>query len=230
MDGLAESAPGRGTASPELEMERRHRRCAELARQAHARALQHEPALTRGMRQAVAAVELGGTACHLEGLSDCVKPLASLVRKARDDCLELGLDPDTAVVRIRDAIRYTVVVPGDGFAAGVERFRASLAGQGMRVVRSMNMFLPGNRYMGVHDEVEAGGQRFEIQFHTEESLAAKAWSRSRFEVIRDPAARPADRAAAYDECVRHSAESVPIPDGVERLGEPKRTARPAPLL
>jgi hypothetical protein len=216
-------------ASPELAREEALRRCARLAARAHLDATRVERGLTPALTGAAADLRAAGVDCRLDGLEHCVKPLASLIRKARDDSLELGCDPDAAMQRVRDAIRYTVVIPTEQFSAGVERFRESLRERGVQVSSSFNKFCAGNRYMGVHDEATVDGQRFEIQFHTDESLAAKAWSRQRFELIRDPAAPAADRVRAYDECVAHNDDKVPIPAGVDRLGEARRTRRPAPL-
>ena len=225
IDGVAVGPP----PSSELVRDLALRACARLAARTHLDALRREPRLTAAMGSAATEVAASGIPCRLDGLDQCVKSTSSLLRKARDDSLELGCDPGTAITRIRDAIRYTVVMPTERFAEGVEAFRAALGAQGVHVAASFNKFCPGNRYMGVHDEAVADGQHFEIQFHTEESLAAKAWSRQRFEVVRDPAAPAAERLRAYDECVLHNRDAVPIPDGVERLGAPRRTQRPAPL-
>lgn len=228
MDGLA--ADSLGAASPASgALDVRHDRCVELAGQAHARAVAVEPTLTATMARVTGDLPREAFG-RLHDLGHCLKELPSLIRKVEDDCLELGCDPDTAVLRVHDALRYTVVMEEEAFTEGVRAFRQGLENAGMMVEQSANMFVAGNRYMGVHDQVRCGDLVVEVQFHTPASIEAKAWSRSRFEVVRDPRASMDERCRAYDECVEHSAATVAIPAGAETLGAPKLTKRPVPRL
>ncbi|MGI8848028.1 MAG: hypothetical protein ACR2GX_07185 [Candidatus Dormibacteria bacterium] len=215
---LADSAAlGRGPLSP----------CGRAVVDHHKRALLIAPRLTAVVRSAA----FGSHEGRLRDLEHRVKSLASLLRKVRDDCLELDLSPDDAIERIRDGIRYTVEFECETFTFDVARFRGILLEQGVLCTKQMNMFVEGNRYMAVHDELRTDGAfPFEVQYHTEESLAAKRWSSPLYKVVRDVNAPLEDRLAAYDTIVAWTRDNVTIPERAFLLGKDKRTTRPAPRL
>lgn len=218
MSTLADSAAlGRESLSP----------CGRAVVDHHKRALVIAPRLTAVVQSAA----FGSHEGRLRDLEHHVKSLASLLRKVRDDCLELDLSPDVAIERIRDGIRYTVEFDYETFTFDVARFRGTLLEQGVISTKQMNMFVEGNRYMAVHEELRTAGDfLFEVQYHTEKSLAAKHWSRPLYEVVRDVTAPLEDRCAAYDAIVDWTRDRVEIPDRAFLLGKDKRTTRPAPRL
>lgn len=215
---LADSAAlGRERLSP----------CGRAVVDHHKRALVIEPRLTAVVQSAA----FGSHEGRVRDLEHRVKSLASLLRKMRNDCLELDLSPDDAIKRIRDGIRYTVEFDYETFTFDVARFRGTLLEQGVISTKQMNMFVEGNRYMAVHEELRTAGDfLFEVQYHTKESLAAKRRSRPLYEVQRDVTAPLEDRLAAYDAIVASTRTGVRIPAGANLLGKDKRTTRPAPRL
>ena len=122
-----------------------------------------------------------------------VKRPGSLARKMADDVQILNLEPEIVAGRVNDALRYTVVLDATQFSAGVTRILGDLALRGYRVdqAKLWNFFIPANRYKGFHAVLSTPQQPdaappvvFEIQFHTEQSLATKKATHGAYKVFR----------------------------------------------
>lgn len=103
------------------------------------------------------------------------KQAASIGKKIQRYQVLKGLSPDLAEARIRDAMRWVVLLPVERFAAEFEQTRQALEKAGLRVMRINNGFVAADTtYAGLNATLRsAGGLDFEMQFHTVDSLRAR---------------------------------------------------------
>jgi hypothetical protein len=96
--------------------------------------------------------------------------------------------PEEVLRLIPDAIRYTFCLQQEKYTAGYYDIKERLESHGYEMYYSKNSWTDPE-YKGVNTRwVTAGGQRFEIQFHTPESFHAKHHvTHTAYERIRDPA-------------------------------------------
>jgi hypothetical protein len=96
-------------------------------------------------------------------------------------------DVDGALRRMKDSVRYTMKLPGDGYANGVnaavDRFKAA----GYENVQFKNSWGSG-AYQGINSfwRDSETGHTFEMQFHTQESFDAKMVTHGLYEESRLP--------------------------------------------
>jgi len=144
---------------------------ATVAQYSNVQAQQSEPDLTT-MMETLAELSEG----RLEGLENVIKTTESLQAKIERDMLEKGISAQEAASEINDRNRYTLVLTVDDFVAKVERIQAELENQGWTQYdhKYKNFFGGGDTYDGYNTVVvHESGQRFELQFHTEESITIK---------------------------------------------------------
>ncbi|MCB1255820.1 MAG: hypothetical protein KDB26_01850 [Microthrixaceae bacterium] len=113
--------------------------------------------------------------------------------------------------RVNDVIRYTAVIDHRTYWSGGDELLALLRVRGYEVVKDLNLWdLPG--YKGRNVTVRSsGGQLFEVQVHTSESLQAAESSHYFYEQIRDRSTPKAVRHLLKDESDATFA-TVPIPE------------------
>jgi len=132
---------------------------------------QFEPVLT-DMMQRLAELTEG----ELAGLENAIKPVESLQGKIERDMLEKGISAQEAAADVNDRNRYTVVLSGEDFLEKVQQAQTDLESQGWNQYdeKYKNFFGSGDNYDGYNTVlVNAQGQRFELQYHTEDSLRVK---------------------------------------------------------
>ncbi|MCL9845682.1 XopAD/skwp family type III secretion system effector [Ralstonia solanacearum] len=144
------------------------------------------------------------------------------------------LAPEAAAARVRDSLRYEVVLPAEDFGKTVHAILKMLGKQGLKVMRMKNPFAqPDTTYAGVNVNLRlAGGNLpgdFEIQFHTAKSLSTKLRGHKDYEKLRElPFASThdgqdeasADFAAERERLLkkmRDAAALVERPQGIETL-------------
>ncbi|MBB3041211.1 phage minor head protein [Nocardioides soli] len=128
-----------------------------------ARATNAEPAVTKLVQEVAATA--GG---RLERLEFRLKSRASIV----DKLTRPGVDLAEAAEKIKDSLRYTIVIPRRKYARGGQSARDALAEAGYVLVKSPAGW-PGAGYRGVNLAVRApDGTVFEVQLHTAASLRA----------------------------------------------------------
>lgn len=145
---------------------------ATVAQHSNASAEQVEPELT-GMMERLAKVSEG----RLEETEYAVKSVESLQDKIERDMREKGISAQEAASDVNDRNRYTIVLSNEEFVAKVAQVQAELENQGWTQYdqKYKNFFGGGDTYDGYNTVVvHASGQRFELQFHTEESIAIKS--------------------------------------------------------
>ncbi|WP_055327024.1 XopAD/skwp family type III secretion system effector [Ralstonia solanacearum] len=159
----------------------------------------------------------------------------SIARKiAQRQRTDERLTPESAASRIRDALRYEVVLPAEGFGKAVDTILKTLGRHGLKAMRLKNAFTrQDTTYAGVNvtlrlAEAQAPGD-FEIQFHTAHSLSTKLRMHKDYEKVRElpPAGTrnaPDEASADFDaererrlKKMRDAAALVERPQGIETL-------------
>lgn len=130
-----------------------------------------EPHTTQSLKDAVAKTD-----GYVKGLDHALKTPESLARKIYDKAEMKGLSRKEYAGRIGDALRYTVVLPEQGYTEGVAKIREHLAGEGIQTrVRGDDNKWNSPDYKGLHLTVKTkNGIAAELQIHTPASIAAKA--------------------------------------------------------
>lgn len=115
------------------------------------------------------------TSSVLAGLDFRLKEQQSLARKIRTDSHKVAATEEEAADDIHDVLRYTYQLPVDSFADEFARIRAALEKAGYTVTKLANTLGDvGNSYRGVNSQFETpDGFKFELQFHTRQSLEVK---------------------------------------------------------
>lgn len=111
----------------------------------------------------------------LAGLDFRLKGQQSLARKIRTDSHDKTMSEQEAADSIHDVLRYTDQLQTASFADEFARIRAELEKAGYTLVKVKNTLQStGVTYRGVNCQFETpDGFKFELQFHTPESLALK---------------------------------------------------------
>lgn len=111
----------------------------------------------------------------LAGLDFRLKGQQSLARKIRTDSHDKTMSEQEAADSIHDVLRYTYQLQTASFADEFARIRAELEKAGYTLVKVKNTLQStGVTYRGVNCQFETpDGFKFELQFHTPESLALK---------------------------------------------------------
>ena len=146
-------------------------------------ARKHEPGITKTVTETVK--NLGG---QMAGLNFRIKGEDSLSRKIRGYVEEKGISPQQARDSVKDAVRYTAIFDANNYAKGAQAVQKALEQRGWKRYNHQfkNYWRGGDDYDGyncvfVNDE----GFKFELQFHTPESIRVKEKSHVLYEEARD---------------------------------------------
>jgi len=183
----------------------------EVATRVVAAATAVEPGLTTGMT--ALAGQVGGT---MAGLDFRLKSVKSLTEKITEDVLASKRTAQQAADHIFDVNRYTILLKPDQYArsaqAAIDQLRAD--GNAIKVKNYWRVPLTTNPYQGINVQItKQGGQRLELQFHTEVSLHVKEhelhdiYDLSKTE--KDPL-----KLAEYMRQEAAASEKIPVPRGV----------------
>jgi hypothetical protein len=131
---------------------------------------------------------------------------------------EPGRSPEDALRGINDAIRYTFLARSDSYADVYQDVGALLRDRGYTMVYSKNHWLDDPEYKGINTRWAApSGQRFEVQFHTSESLHAKQEiTHDSYDRIREPTTGRPERRALED-FQRSVSAAIPMPHDALRI-------------
>jgi hypothetical protein len=125
---------------------------------------------------------------RLTGLEHMLKGKDRLKEKIADVLLlESHLSPREALDKVPDAVRYTFIYGHDGYADGVQADVERLKAAGFEEVKLKNLW-SSRQYKGINTQWRRPetGLRFEVQFHTPESLQAKELTHGAYERLRRP--------------------------------------------
>jgi len=138
---------------------------------------------------AMERVEAADPARRLAGLEHMLKGEDRLKEKIADEMtakpeLTMSKAVDTVVDAVRFTFTYSPQRYAEGTLADVERVKA----EGFELVKLKNLWTD-DQYKGINSQWRRPetGLRFEVQFHTPESLEAKELTHGAYERIRSPA-------------------------------------------
>jgi hypothetical protein len=179
-----------------------------------------EPPISDAVRAATTQSPYGG---QLAGFEYRCKGADRLMEKALD---ALEAQPDATaeevVKRIPDAIRYTICFETRDYVSGYLDMKDRLESSGFTMYYSKNSW-ENPEYKGINSRwVTSEGQRFEVQFHTQESFHAKhEVTHLAYERLRGTRATRAERAelGAFQ---REVSSRVPVPDRVTDIADYKK--------
>jgi hypothetical protein len=144
---------------------------------------------------AMKRIEAADSERHLAGLQNMLKGEDRLKEKIADALrARPELTVDQALSIVPDPVRFTFTYSmeryADGVRADVDRFKA----EGFELVRLKNLW-SGDQYKGINSQWRRPdtGLRFEVQFHTPESLEAKELTHKAYERIRGGQVASAER-------------------------------------
>jgi hypothetical protein len=150
---------------------------------------------------------------RLAGLDNRLKERYRIEEKVTEAVEERGHRVDEAFALVKDAIRYTFCYSEDGYAEGIRSDCERLENADFACVDRRNSW-ERDEYKGINSRwrVPGSGQLFEVQFHTEASLAAKEETHDAYKQLRTLPEDDAEvsRLNAYQ---REVTAKVPIPPG-----------------
>jgi len=182
-----------------------------LAARVVAAATAAEPGLTA--RMTALASQVGGS---LAGLEYRLKTVKSLTKKITDDALADGKTAQQVADHVFDVNRYTILLKPDQYArstqAAIDQLRAD--GNAITVKNYWRVPLTTNPYQGINVQItKQGGQRLELQFHTEVSLHVKEHEMHGIYDLKKAEKDPV-KLAEYKRQSIAAAEKIPVPRGV----------------
>lgn len=134
-----------------------------------AKAKEAEPELTAALKDL--AAEAGG---EMSGLEFRFKGEDSLRRKLLQRTRDKGTSMEEEGANIGDALRFTMLLPPDRYAAGLQTSLTRIEAKHGKITERDNYWPPNNEYRGYHINIKAkNGLNVEVQFHTPESFALK---------------------------------------------------------
>ena len=154
----------------------------------------------------------------MEGLAFRLKSLKSLARKiAAEKDEEHGGDAKKAAESMSDVVRYTMSYQPEDYVDGVTEVVKELTEQGYKL-RIKNYWEGGDPYQGINIAAEhPDGVKFELQFHTPQSVVDKEEIHKLYESYRTET-DVKKRYKLYDSMVR-MAQKIQVPYPPEKLME-----------
>jgi hypothetical protein len=139
----------------------------------------------RDILPALKRVESAEPGRRLAGLSHMLKGEDRLKEKVADELAAPGLSVRGALAKVSDPVRYTFTYGPQRYADGVLTDVERLKSEGFELVKLKNLWA-SEQYKGINSQWRRPetGLRFEVQFHTRESLEAKELTHGAYERIR----------------------------------------------
>jgi hypothetical protein len=137
---------------------------------------------------AMRRVEAADPERQLAGLENMIKGEDRLKEKIAD---RFRYQPDLtarqAVAEVPDAVRFTLTYSETHYTNGVLADVNQLKAEGFELIKLKNLWAK-DQYKGVNSQWRSPvtGTRFEMQFHTSQSLEAKELTHKAYERLRDP--------------------------------------------
>jgi len=178
----------------------------------------------RHILPALRRIEAADPDRQLAGLEHMVKGEDRLKEKLADAWSgRPGLNVMQVLNMIPDAVRSTLTYSSERYADGVITDIGRLKAEGFELLKLKNLW-HADQYKGVNSQWRRPdtGTRFEMQFHTPESLDAKELTHEAYERIRSNAALPVDKQDLDEErdlenFQRHVNAQVATPPGTDRI-------------
>jgi hypothetical protein len=149
--------------------------CADLRHEA-------EKVILPAMRR----IEAADPERHLAGLENMLKGEDRLKEKIADELFaKRAMTAREALNEVADPVRFTLSYPSERYADGVLADVDLIKAEGFELIKLKNLWTD-NQYKGINSQWSRPetGLRFEMQFHTTESLEAKDLTHEAYERIR----------------------------------------------
>jgi hypothetical protein len=149
---------------------------------------------SRHILPALRRVEAADPERRLAGLEHMVKGEDRLKEKLADAWhARPGLSAGQVLSLVPDAVRSTLTYSSDRYAEGVLADVDRLKAEGFELIKLKNLW-QADQYKGINSQWlrSETGTRFEMQFHTPDSLEAKELTHKAYERIRSNAVLPVD--------------------------------------
>jgi hypothetical protein len=162
-------------------------------------------------------VEAADPERRLAGLEHMVKGEDRLKEKVVDELAGKEKTVREALNEIPDGVRFTLCYDSQRYAEGVLADVERLKVEGFALVKLKNLWTT-DQYKGVNSQwrVPDTSSRFEMQFHTPESLEAKELTHKAYERIRGADVTPAERSEARA-FQREVNAQLSVPPGTDRI-------------
>ena len=144
---------------------------------------------------AMRRVEAADPGRRLAGLKNMLKGEDRLKEKIADYLRAPGVTVREALGMVPDAVRFTLTYSTERYADGVRADVERLTAEGFELIKLKNLWT-NEQYKGINSQWRRPetGLRFEMQFHTPESLEAKELTHKAYERLRgSQATSPAER-------------------------------------
>jgi SPP1 gp7 family putative phage head morphogenesis protein len=175
---------------------------------AYNKAIADEPAITSDLKTIVSDV-----GANLAGLDGRLKSVESLLRKTQ----ATGVPAN----QIHDIVRYTEIAEPDKYSDYFRETVAKLKQKGYTVIRVKNYWIDkSNPYQGVNVRLTSpAGQKFELQFHTQESFDLKDGELHKlYEQRRVIDDKKSAEAIEIDDRMFELSRQLRVPEGAEGIG------------
>ena len=166
---------------------------------------------------ALRRIEAADPQRKLSGLEHMIKGEDRLKEKLADFLRAPEVTVADALNEVPDAIRYTFRYSVDQYSSGVLADVAQLKEAGFELIKLKNLW-EAEQYKGINSQwrVPESQSRFEVQFHTAESLEAKELTHEAYERIRGELVTSAEERELGD-YQRHVNIFVRIPPGTSQI-------------
>lgn len=178
--------------------------------------LYHRASDVEKVISSVARASVESKGGFMSGWQFRLKEGPSLYRKIQKDAVADEVPVSVAAQGIKDAVRYTGVMPSEGYWQFGNELRETLKSLGAKVIKDP-VGLPLEGYRGRNMAFTLHGMEFEMQVHTELGVALKEENHELYNVYRDleDSEDPADQVLA-DKLFREMQErwdAIPITTG-----------------
>lgn len=196
-----------------------------------ARAALVEGEVTKSMQDI--AKKFGG---ELQGLGNRLKFKPSLKDKIMKDALAgkgmapgQGMSPDSAALRIADAVRYTMSSSPENHAAMATAVLADFQKRGYKLkVKNFWSKQPPDAYRGINAQLQApNGTLVELQFNTPDSLVIKGQNHDDYKEWGKLNPDTPEAKAIWDRMVARS-DTIPEPPGIRDIAPRDELTYPDP--
>jgi hypothetical protein len=181
---------------------------------------------------AMERVEAADPGRRLAGLEHMFKGEDRLKEKIADVLfVEPNLTAKQAADKVTDAVRFTFTYIWQRYAEGVLSDVERLKSEGFELIKLKNLW-EKEQYKGINSQWRRPetGLRFEMQFHTSESLEAKELTHQAYERLRDTQVDQVERDELEDYQKRVNAQIVTPPGATEIEEFPTKHGRADYLL
>ena len=197
------------------------------AQEKYIKSVKAEPQITSDLMDICDATgaEMYGLVNRLKKASDNSKGVCRIEEKIQGDIKEaaamgITMTYEEAVDKLSDIVRYTQACTVDNLADQFEATRKALEAKGykcLKVKNSWDSFNKKNPYRGVNTVFQSpDGTKFELQFHTPESMFTKTYVHGMYEIARTDST-PEETKAALNERMLELYSAMERPKNVERV-------------